>query len=68
MALVDDVLALLRAEHDPDGFNVGFNLGVAAGQTVEHLHVHVIPRYDGDVDDPTGGVRGVIPGKANYLR
>jgi diadenosine tetraphosphate (Ap4A) HIT family hydrolase len=52
----------------PDGYNVGFNAGEAAGQTVMHLHVHVIPRYAGDVVDPRGGVRYVIPGKANYLR
>lgn len=51
----------------PDGYNVGFNSGDAAGQTVPHLHVHVIPRYTGDVEDPRGGVRHVIPGKANYL-
>ena len=54
--------------HSPDGFNIGFNVGQAAGQTVFHLHVHVIPRYRGDVPDPTGGVRNVIPGKANYLK
>jgi superfamily II DNA or RNA helicase/diadenosine tetraphosphate (Ap4A) HIT family hydrolase/HKD family nuclease/SOS-response transcriptional repressor LexA len=52
----------------PDGYNVGFNAGEAAGQTVMHLHVHVIPRYAGDMDDPRGGVRHVIPGKGNYLR
>ena len=51
----------------PDGYNVGFNSGRAAGETVMHLHVHVIPRYDGDVEDPRGGVRHVIPEKANYL-
>ncbi|TWU39504.1 type I restriction enzyme EcoKI subunit R [Novipirellula artificiosorum] len=51
----------------PDGYNVGFNSGDAAGQTVPHVHVHVIPRYTGDVEDPTGGVRFVIPSKANYL-
>jgi superfamily II DNA or RNA helicase/diadenosine tetraphosphate (Ap4A) HIT family hydrolase/HKD family nuclease len=55
-------------EHDPQGFNLGVNVGRAAGQTVFHLHVHVIPRYDGDVADPTGGVRGVIPHLANYRR
>ena len=53
--------------HQPDGFNVGWNVGAAAGQTVFHLHVHVIPRYAGDVADPRGGVRHVIPAKANYL-
>jgi superfamily II DNA or RNA helicase/diadenosine tetraphosphate (Ap4A) HIT family hydrolase len=51
----------------PDGYNVGFNAGAAAGQTVFHLHVHVIPRHAGDVADPRGGIRNVIPGKANYL-
>ena len=51
----------------PDGYNVGFNCGEAAGQTVMHLHVHVIPRYAGDMADPRGGVRHVIPEKGNYL-
>lgn len=51
----------------PDGFNVGFNAGEAAGQTVAHLHVHVIPRFHGDMADPRGGVRHVIPRKGNYL-
>ncbi len=53
--------------HNPDGFNVGINVGDVAGQTVSHLHVHVIPRYRGDVSDPSGGVRHVIPAKGNYL-
>lgn len=52
----------------PGGFNVGFNSGAAAGQTVYHLHVHVIPRYDGDMADPAGGLRHLIPGKGNYLQ
>ena len=51
----------------PQGYNIGVNIGEAAGQTVPHLHVHVIPRYRGDVPDPRGGVRHVIPGKGNYL-
>ena len=67
-ALVDEVKAALDAELAPQGYNVGFNAGVAAGQTVMHLHVHVIPRFQGDMDDPRGGVRYVIPSKGNYLR
>lgn len=50
----------------PDGWNVGVNVGAAGGQTVFHLHVHVIPRWTGDVSDPRGGVRGVIPSKRDY--
>jgi superfamily II DNA or RNA helicase/diadenosine tetraphosphate (Ap4A) HIT family hydrolase/HKD family nuclease len=67
LALIDEVKRQLDARLQPDGFNVGFNDGAAAGQTVGHLHVHVIPRYSGDVPDPRGGVRHVIPGKGNYL-
>ena len=66
--LIDQVRAdLLATPNPPDAFNIGINSGPAAGQTVPHLHVHVIPRYTGDVDDPRGGVRFVIPHKANYL-
>ncbi len=65
--LVEVVKRRLDAEFAPDGYNVGFNNGIAAGQTVDHLHIHVIPRHDGDVDDPRGGIRHVIPGKGNYL-
>jgi diadenosine tetraphosphate (Ap4A) HIT family hydrolase len=67
LALVDAVVERLDDELHPDGYNVGFNAGAAAGQTVMHLHVHVIPRFAGDVADPRGGVRHVIPGKGNYL-
>ncbi len=63
MELVDEVKRRLDRELRPDGYNVGFNAGEAAGQTVMHLHVHVIPRYRGDIDDPRGGVRHVIPGQ-----
>jgi diadenosine tetraphosphate (Ap4A) HIT family hydrolase len=66
--LIDEVKAVLdRKTPPPDGYNVGFNAGVAAGQTVMHLHVHVIPRYAGDVPDPRGGIRHVIPGLGNYV-
>lgn len=51
---------------DCDGYNIGLNMGRAAGQTVMYPHVHLIPRRSGDCADPTGGVRGVIPGQANY--
>jgi len=58
---------LVRKKHNPDGWNIGDNEGQAAGQTVFHLHVHLIPRYEGDVDDPVGGVRTILPG-GNYLK
>lgn len=66
MALVNHMKAQLDAKHSPDGYNVGFNVGVVAGQTVMHLHMHLIPRYAGDMHDPRGGVRGVIPEKQKY--
>ena len=67
-ALVDEVKRQLDAGTPrPDGYNIGINVGAAAGQTVMHLHVHVIPRYAGDVEDPRGGVRHVIPGRGNYV-
>lgn len=67
MDLVQEVKSMLDEEFAPDGYNVGFNAGAAAGQTVPHLHVHVIPRRAGDMADPRGGVRHVIPSKGNYL-
>jgi len=66
-ALIDRVREIIERLHEPDGYNIGINVGAAAGQTVPHLHVHVMPRYVGDVADPRGGVRFVIPHKANYL-
>ncbi|MBC7075527.1 MAG: HIT family protein [Syntrophomonadaceae bacterium] len=64
--LVDECKCMLEEKYQPDGFNVGINVGAAAGQTIMHLHVHLIPRYKGDIDNPTGGVRGVIPEKRIY--
>ncbi len=66
LALVREAKTLLDGRFHPDGYNVGVNVGAAAGQTVMHLHVHVIPRYAGDVEDPRGGVRGAIPEKRRY--
>jgi len=66
MELVGQGKALLDQKLKPDGYNVGINSGSAAGQTVMHAHVHLIPRYRGDTDDPRGGVRGVIPEKQKY--
>ena len=56
----------LDEKFNPSGFNVGINCGKVSGQTVDHLHIHIIPRYPKDVDDPTGGVRCVIPNKQKY--
>lgn len=67
LELIDEVRVAIVTNHSPDGFNVGFNAGTAAGQTIDHLHIHVIPRYLGDMPDPRGGVRHVIPGRGNYL-
>lgn len=65
-AQVAEVRRLLVAQHAPDGFNIGVNDGCAAGQTIDHAHIHVIPRRAGDVPDPRGGIRWVIPERAKY--
>jgi diadenosine tetraphosphate (Ap4A) HIT family hydrolase len=64
--LLDTARDLAVAEHAPSGFNIGINDGAAAGQTVLHLHIHLIPRYRGDQEDPRGGVRRIFPAKADY--
>ena len=64
--IVAEVRRLLAVRYQPDGFNLGINDGKAAGQTVMHAHVHVIPRRNGDVADPRGGVRWLVPNKAAY--
>jgi diadenosine tetraphosphate (Ap4A) HIT family hydrolase len=57
---------IIEKEHKPDGYNIGMNCGLAAGQTVFHFHCHLIPRYTGDMANPRGGVRHCIEGKGNY--
>ncbi len=64
--LIDKVKEFLDNEFKPDGYNIGVNIGKSAGQTVFHVHIHVIPRYKGDVNNPKGGIRGVIPDKKIY--
>lgn len=64
--MLNKVKEILAQQFNPDGFNVGINISEAAGQTVNHVHIHLIPRYKGDVENPRGGVRGVIPDKQKY--
>jgi diadenosine tetraphosphate (Ap4A) HIT family hydrolase len=66
--LVEKVRAELVRELQPDGFTIGVNDGEAAGQTVSHAHVHVVPRFRGDVPDPRGGIRWVIADRAPYWK
>jgi len=66
LLLLDQAKEELDAQFHPSGYNIGINDGVDAGQTVAHVHIHLIPRYRGDAKDPRGGVRGVLPDKADY--
>jgi diadenosine tetraphosphate (Ap4A) HIT family hydrolase len=66
MFMLNKVKEIVSNKFNPDGFNIGINVGEKAGQTVNHVHIHLIPRYEGDVEDPKGGVRGVIPSKQKY--
>ena len=61
LALLNKVQKSIQKEHAPDGYNIGVNIGKAAGQSRMHVHVHLIPRYAGDVPDPRGGIRCVLP-------
>ena len=65
--MMNYVREIIQNKFKAEGFNIGINVGKSAGQTVNHVHIHLIPRYVGDVDNPEGGVRGVIPEKKNYL-
>ena len=64
--LINEAKKLIDKKYKPDGYNIGINNGESAGQTVMHLHVHLIPRFKGDVENPRGGIRGIIPEKQNY--
>lgn len=64
--LLFETQQFLKEKFNPDGFNIGINSGEVSGQTVFHMHIHLIPRYTGDVENPEGGVRGVIPNKQKY--
>lgn len=66
IATLNVVKGILDGRYNPDGYNIGMNCGEAAGQTVMHCHIHIIPRYKGDCENPRGGVRGVIPSKQSY--
>lgn len=66
LSLLDEAKHYLDGKHAPAGYNVGINVGEAAGQTILHVHMHLIPRYQGDTKNPRGGVRGVIPSRQSY--
>ena len=68
MEMIKEEKRLIDAEFKPDGYNIGVNVGPAAGQSIYHVHIHIIPRYQGDVENPQGGGRHVIPKKAHYRR
>ena len=68
LELLDEAKAVLDKAHAPDGYNIGLNNGAAAGQTVMHVHMHLIPRYQNDTTDPRGGVRWIFPDRAKYWK
>jgi diadenosine tetraphosphate (Ap4A) HIT family hydrolase len=62
LALLREIQEAIQKQHSPDGYNIGVNVGKAGGQSRMHVHLHLIPRYTGDVPDPRGGIRCVLPG------
>lgn len=66
LSLLDEAKHRVDGQYAPAGYNIGINVGEAAGQTIFHVHLHLIPRYRGDVENPRGGVRGVIPARQSY--
>ena len=68
LQLIEEIKTELESKLSPDGYNIGMNCGAAAGQTVMQFHCHIIPRFNGDMDDQRGGVRLCIPSKGNYLK
>jgi diadenosine tetraphosphate (Ap4A) HIT family hydrolase len=68
MGLIKEEKRGIDQEFNPDGYNIGVNVGATAGQSIFHVHIHIIPRYKGDVENPQGGVRHVIPKKGHYTR
>lgn len=64
--LLDEAKPLLDEKYHPDGYNIGMNCQMVAGQSIMHLHIHLIPRYIGDTPSPKGGIRGVIPEKISF--
>ncbi len=65
LSLLTQAQRAMQKEHAPDGYNIGVNIGKAGGQSRMHVHVHLIPRYAGDVPNPQGGIRCVLEGKAH---
>jgi diadenosine tetraphosphate (Ap4A) HIT family hydrolase len=63
---IHETRSIIEKKYSPHGYNIGINEGEAAGQTIMHLHVHVIPRYKSDSEDPRGGIRWIFPDKARY--
>ena len=64
--IINRLKIFLDNKYNPDGYNVGVNIGKTGGQTINHVHIHLIPRYEDDVENPIGGVRNVIPNKGDY--